>query len=102
MTSTHPLASIQPFDALADDDALKAAPVAWPSALDGFVYFPGTIALKPFHRLSTADLLKEYKINFLGAVHTLQSAMPALKASGNASVVLFSTVAAAQVLLLLC
>jgi len=35
-------------------------------------------------------------VNLFGAIAALQSALPALKASGNASVVLFSTVAVAQ------
>jgi NAD(P)-dependent dehydrogenase (short-subunit alcohol dehydrogenase family) len=60
------------------------------------VYFPGTISLKPFHRISHDDFARDLQINLLGAVHALQSALPALKASGNASVVLFSSIAVAQ------
>ena len=82
--------SVQPFDALAP------TPLVWPEKLDGLVYCPGTIALKPFHRLTEEDFLREYRVNVLGAIAALQSALPALKASGNASVVLFSTVAVAQ------
>jgi NAD(P)-dependent dehydrogenase (short-subunit alcohol dehydrogenase family) len=52
--------------------------------------------LKPFHRLTEEDFLRDYRVNVLGAVAALQSALPALKASGPASVVLFSTVAVAQ------
>ena len=36
----------QPFDAAAP------GPLTWPERLDGFVYFPGSISLKPFHRLT--------------------------------------------------
>jgi NAD(P)-dependent dehydrogenase (short-subunit alcohol dehydrogenase family) len=80
----------QPFDAAAP------GPLTWPERLDGFVYFPGTIVLKPFHRLTAEDFQREMQVNLFGAVAALQSALPALKASGNASVVLFSTVAVAQ------
>lgn len=77
-------------------DALDPAPLTWPDKLDGFVYFPGSITLKPFHRLNLADFIKDIHINLLGAVHALQSALPALKASQDASVVLFSSVAVDQ------
>ena len=65
-----------------------------PDVLDGFVYFPGTINLKPFHRLTTADFERDYQINVLGAVRTLQHCLPALKKSSSPSIVLFSSVAA--------
>ena len=81
---------VQPFDAAAPGS------LVWPERLDGLVYFPGTIQLKPFHRLTAEDFQKDFQVNLLGAVAALQSALPALKASGNASVVLFSTVAVAQ------
>ena len=75
----------QPFDAAAP------GPLTWPERLDGFVYFPGSISLKPFHRLTAEDFQRDLQVNLFGAIAALQSALPALKASGNASVVLFST-----------
>ncbi len=80
----------QPFDAAAP------GPLTWPEHLDGFVYFPGSISLKPFHRLTAEDFQRDLQVNLFGAIAALQSALPALKASGSASVVLFSTVAVAQ------
>lgn len=77
-------------------DATAPTTLTWPEKLDGLVYCPGTISLKPFHRLSTEDFLKDWQVNVGGAIHALQSALPALKASGKASVVLFSTIAVAQ------
>ena len=77
-------------------DALSPTALVWPEKLDGLIYFPGTIQLKPFQRLTAEDFQKDFQVNLLGAVAALQSALPALKASGNASVVLFSTVAVAQ------
>jgi len=81
---------VQPFD------ALQPADLNLPPTLDGLVYFPGSINLKPFHRLTAEDFLNDYRVNCLGAVAAIQAALPALKAAPSASVVLFSTVAVAQ------
>lgn len=81
---------VQPFD------ALNPSPLNLPPILDGLVYFPGSITLKPFHRLTADDFLNDYRINCLGAVAALQAALPALKAAPTASVVLFSSIAVAQ------
>jgi NAD(P)-dependent dehydrogenase (short-subunit alcohol dehydrogenase family) len=64
-----------------------------PDAIDGLVYCPGTINLRPFNRINAPDLLQEFEINVTGAVKVLQAALPKLKNSSSASVVLFSTVA---------
>ncbi len=77
-------------------DALSPGPLELPEVLDGLVYFPGSITLKPFHRLTAEDFLNDYRINCLGAAAAIQAALPALKAAESASVVLFSTVAVAQ------
>jgi NAD(P)-dependent dehydrogenase (short-subunit alcohol dehydrogenase family) len=61
--------------------------------LDGLVYCPGTINLKPFGRLTDEDFQNDLHVNLLGAVRVLRSALPALKRSASSSVVLFSTVA---------
>lgn len=64
-----------------------------PDILDGLVYCPGTINLKPFHKLTEEDILHDLQVNLLGAIRVLQKALPSLKKSPSASVVLFSTVA---------
>lgn len=64
-----------------------------PAAIDGVVYCPGTINLRPFPRLSVADFQNDYEVNLLGAVHVLQATLPRLQKAPTASVVLFSTVA---------
>lgn len=79
--------STQPFDAEDVPD------LALPEVLDGLVYCPGTINLKPFHRLTAADFRRDFQVNCLGAARVIQQALPALRKSENASVVLFSTVA---------
>ncbi len=62
--------------------------------LSGLVYFPGTINLKPFHRLSANDFEQDYKINTLGAVAFIQNYLPKLNKQHFPSVVLISSVAA--------
>lgn len=66
-----------------------------PAVLDGFVYCPGSINLKPFARISPADFLQDFQLNLVGAVKALQAVLPRLKQAPQASVVLFSTVAVA-------
>jgi len=64
-----------------------------PETLDGLVYCPGSIQLKPFKRFKSEDFVDDYKLNVVGAVESIQAALPALKKTENASVLLFSTVA---------
>jgi len=61
--------------------------------LDGVVYCPGSINLKPFHRIKPADFIADYNLQVVGAVKVLQTVLPRLKKSAAPSVVLFSTVA---------
>ncbi|WP_027376335.1 SDR family NAD(P)-dependent oxidoreductase [Kaistella palustris] len=65
-----------------------------PEELHGLVFCPGSIKLKPFSRFTEEDFLADFRQNFLGAVKVIQKCLPALKRSGSASIVLFSTVAA--------
>jgi NAD(P)-dependent dehydrogenase (short-subunit alcohol dehydrogenase family) len=62
----------------------------------GLVYAVGTINLKSFPRMGEADLLRDFQVNAAGAALAVQSALPALRKHGSASVVLFSSVAASQ------
>jgi NAD(P)-dependent dehydrogenase (short-subunit alcohol dehydrogenase family) len=65
-----------------------------PENLQGVVYCPGSIRLRPFNRLSVDDFEADLAINFMGAVRTLQAALlPMKKSRSGASAVLFSTVA---------
>jgi len=81
-----------PFDARDE----SAPGWALPAALDGLVYFPGTIRLRAFTRLTVGDFWEDLQVNCLGAVRAIQAALPALKEAESASIVLFSTVAVAQ------
>lgn len=64
-----------------------------PDELAGLVYCPGSINLRPFERIKPADFETDYQLQVTGAIKLIQSALPRLKRSGNASIVLFSTVA---------
>lgn len=61
--------------------------------LDGLVYTPGTINLKPFKSLKISDFQNDLEINLLGAVKIIQKYLPNLKSASKSSLVLFSTVA---------
>lgn len=64
-----------------------------PDVVDGVVYCPGAVVLKPFARMGEEDFLGDYQLQLIGAVKVIQAALPRLKNSSNASIVLFSTVA---------
>ncbi len=64
-----------------------------PDAINGIVYCPGTINLRPFKALKIEEFQHDLDINFLGAVKVLQKTLKNLKKADGASVVLFSTVA---------
>jgi NAD(P)-dependent dehydrogenase (short-subunit alcohol dehydrogenase family) len=67
-----------------------------PDELHGIVYCPGTINLKPVNRFKIDDFRDDFEINLVGAVKVIQQAIKPLKRAGNASIVLFSTVAVSQ------
>lgn len=67
-----------------------------PEVLDGLVYCPGSINLRPFARITDEEFLNDFELNVMGAIRAIRQCVPALKKSGKASVVLYSTVAASQ------
>ncbi len=65
-----------------------------PKRIQGMVYCPGSIRLRPFSRLKADDFQTDFEINLLGAVKAIQACLPGLKrAKMPSSIVLFSTVA---------
>ncbi len=64
-----------------------------PEHLDGFVYCPGTINLKPFSNLSMDVFREDMELNFLHMVNTVHQVMGHLKKAEQPSLVFFSTVA---------
>ncbi len=78
-----------PFDVLTDTlDVSKL-----PEVIDGLVYCPGSINLRPFKALKLDAFESDMNINFLSLVKVIQSVLPNLTASNQSSIVLFSTVA---------
>jgi 3-oxoacyl-[acyl-carrier protein] reductase len=61
--------------------------------LNGAAYFPGSINLKPFNRISAAEFKNDLELNTLGAVAFIQSYINQLKKVEQSSVVFLSTVA---------
>jgi 3-oxoacyl-[acyl-carrier protein] reductase len=66
-----------------------------PNEIHALIYCPGTIDLRPFKRISISDFQHDLEINLFGAIKVVQALEGRLRA-GNASVVLFSTVAVAN------
>ncbi len=63
------------------------------SEVDGLVYCPGSINLKPISRLKIEDFRNDFEINVIGAVKVIQKYARVMKDSQHPSIVLFSTVA---------
>ena len=64
-----------------------------PETLAGVIYCPGSINLKPFERIKAADFISDYNLQVAGAIKVIQAVASKLKATENASIILFSTVA---------
>lgn len=65
-----------------------------PAVIDGLVYCPGSINLRPFKGLKPEAFETDLQINFISLVKVIQSVLPNLLASEQASLVTFSSVAA--------
>ena len=76
-----------PFDANTDTLDITALP----EKIDGFVFGPGSINLRPFKMLSPEAYLEDFNINFMALVKCLKTIMPLF--NEGASLVFFSTVA---------
>lgn len=67
-----------------------------PEVIDGLVYLPGSINLRPFKGLKIEAFENDLQINFIGLVKVIQAVLPNLIASKQSSIVLFSSVAASM------
>ncbi len=81
--------SFHPLNVLDENISLNFLP----DTINGIVYCPGSINLKPFSRIKPEEFENDYRLQVVGAVKVIQAALPKLKDSDNASIVLFSTVA---------
>lgn len=66
---------------------------AYTDQLDGIVYCPGSITLKPFTSLKEEQVLEDLQINYIGAFKNIQKNVRMLKKGDRPAIVLFSTVA---------
>lgn len=64
-----------------------------PEQIDGLVYCPGAIDLKPISRIKPEEYISDFNLQVVGAIKIIQTALPKLKKSDSPSIVLFSTVA---------
>ena len=64
-----------------------------PDEIDGLVYCPGSINLKPFKRFTDEDFISDFKLQVVGATSVIKALMPRLATGENSSIVLFSTIA---------
>ena len=78
-----------PFDV--STDTLDSSKL--PEVIDGLVYCPGSINLRPFKALKIDAFEQDLQVNFLSLVKVIQTVLPNLTASTQSSIVLFSTVA---------
>lgn len=87
--SDNPLIQFHPLNVL--DDTLSLGFL--PDSLNGVIYCPGSINLRPFERISPADFMNDYNLQVAGAVRIMQAVVSKLKTGENAAIILFSTVA---------
>jgi len=88
-TSADGFAKFQSLNVLDENPDLSFVP----DVLDGLVYCPGAVNLKPFARVKPEDFVSDFQLQLVGAVKVIQACLPKLKNSTHSSIVLFSTVA---------
>jgi NAD(P)-dependent dehydrogenase (short-subunit alcohol dehydrogenase family) len=87
LTSTPTLANQHQIDVQNDESYPQID-----GEINGIVYFPGSINLRPFSSLKLSDFQTDYEINVLGLIKTLKHYHKQL--ASDSSVVLISSVAA--------
>jgi NAD(P)-dependent dehydrogenase (short-subunit alcohol dehydrogenase family) len=93
--NTHPvnaennLVQYHPLNILDENLALDFLP----EMLNGIVYCPGSINLRPFDRIKPADFTNDYNLQVVAAIKIIQAVLPRLKKAGHSGIILFSTVA---------
>jgi NAD(P)-dependent dehydrogenase (short-subunit alcohol dehydrogenase family) len=85
----HDKVQYQKFNVLNDSLNLDILP----DEIDGLVYCPGSINLKPFKRFTDEDFISDFKLQVVGATKIIKILLPRLAKGGNSSIVLFSTIA---------
>ena len=75
--SEHDLIRYHPLNVLDENITLDFLP----EILNGIVYCPGSINLRPFDRIKPDDFIADYHLNVAGAVKIIQAVLPRLKKS---------------------
>ncbi|GAA3608683.1 SDR family oxidoreductase [Flavivirga amylovorans] len=84
---SHPNVVHVPFDATKDD--LNTSNL--PESLNGFIYCPGSINLKPFKMMDLDTFESDMQVNFFSLVKVVKAIIPRM--SDSSSMVFFSTIA---------
>lgn len=64
-----------------------------PDRINGVVYCPGSINLKPFKLFSREDFNNDFNLQVSGAIDIIKTVLPNLKKADHPSIIFFSTVA---------
>lgn len=89
-TKSNPNIEHITFDVLSDEIPISRLP----EKIDGFVYCPGTVNLKPFKMLNVDAFKEDFDLNFLGLIRVLQPIMDHF--NPGSSLVFYSSVAVAK------
>ena len=81
-----------PFDASTDTLDISKLP----EVIDGLVYCPGSINLRPFKGIKPESIEADLQVNFINMVKIIQTVLPNLTASNQSSIILFSSIAASM------
>lgn len=87
--SNNPLIQFHPLNVLDENINFDFLP----EQLNGVIYCPGSINLRPFERIKPTDFIDDYNLQVVGAIKIIQTVASKLKKSDNAAIVFFSTVA---------
>ncbi len=63
-------------------------------SIDGIFYCPGSIQLRPFKNIKSADFINDFMLNVIGATQLIKKYLPQLQLAASPGIVLFSSVAA--------
>ena len=64
-----------------------------PESIDGLVYCPGAISLRPFARIKPEEYISDFNLQVIGAIKVIQSSLTKLKLGKNPAIILYSTIA---------
>ncbi len=87
--SDNPNLSFHPLNVLDESISLDFLP----DTIDGVVYCPGAISLRPFVRIKPEEFIADFNLQVIGAVKVIQASLAKLKLGNNPAIILYSTIA---------